>query len=77
VLHTIDGETIDLGRLYGKQADYLKLWATWRGPCMQQMPHFEHAYETAGPGEPFRWLWRLVRRRADYSRENRFGWPAI
>src|SRR5580765_3053369 len=50
VLHTIDGETIDLGRLYGKQAVYLKFWATWCVPCMQQMPHFEHAYETAGPG---------------------------
>ena len=50
VLRTIDGETIDLGRLYGKQAVYLKFWATWCVPCMQQMPHFEHAYETAGPG---------------------------
>jgi len=50
VLRTIDGETIDLGRLYGKQAVYLKFWATWCMPCMQQMPHFEHAYETAGPG---------------------------
>jgi peroxiredoxin len=50
VLRTIDGETIDLGRLYGKQAVYLKFWATWCVPCMQQMPHFERAYETAGPG---------------------------
>ena len=50
VLRTIDGETIDLSRLYGKQAVYLKFWATWCVPCMRQMPHFEHAYETAGPG---------------------------
>ncbi len=49
VLKTIDGETIDLGRLYGKQAVYLKFWATWCVPCRQQMPHFEHTYETAGP----------------------------
>ena len=49
VLKTIDGETIDLGKLYGKQAVYLKLWATWCVPCRQQMPHFEHVYETAGP----------------------------
>ncbi|HEX3395847.1 MAG TPA: redoxin domain-containing protein [Steroidobacteraceae bacterium] len=47
-LKTIDGETIDLGGLYGKKAVYLKFWATWCVPCRQQMPHFEHAYETAG-----------------------------
>ena len=48
-LKTIDGSTIDLGALYGKKAVYLKFWATWCVPCRQQMPHFEHAYETAGP----------------------------
>jgi len=48
VLKTIDGATIDLGRLYGKEAVYLKFWATWCVPCRQQMPHFEHVYETAG-----------------------------
>jgi thiol-disulfide isomerase/thioredoxin len=49
VLETIDGDTIDLGALYGRKAVYLKFWATWCVPCRQQMPHFEHAYETAGP----------------------------
>jgi thiol-disulfide isomerase/thioredoxin len=49
VLSTIDGKTIDLGRLYGKQAVYLKFWATWCVPCRQQMPHFERTYEAAGP----------------------------
>jgi peroxiredoxin len=49
VLKTIDGDTIDLGRLYGRQAVYLKFWATWCVPCRQQMPHFQHAFETAGP----------------------------
>ncbi len=48
VLKTIDGDTIDLGSLYGKKAVYLKFWATWCVPCRQQMPHFEHVYETAG-----------------------------
>jgi thiol-disulfide isomerase/thioredoxin len=47
VLKTIDGKTIDLGRLYGRQAVYLKFWATWCVPCREQMPHFEHVYETA------------------------------
>ena len=49
VVKTIDGETIDLGSLYGKKAVYLKFWATWCVPCREQMPHFEHTYETAGP----------------------------
>jgi len=48
VLTTIDGQKIDLGRLYGKKAVYLKFWATWCQPCREQMPHFEHTYETAG-----------------------------
>ncbi len=49
VLKAIDGETIDLGRIYGKQAVYLKFWATWCVPCREQMPHFERTYENAGP----------------------------
>jgi quercetin dioxygenase-like cupin family protein/peroxiredoxin len=48
VMRTIDGQTIDLGSLYGKKAVYLKFWATWCTPCRQQMPHFEHTFETAG-----------------------------
>lgn len=49
VVKTIDGDTIDLGALYGKKAVYLKFWATWCAPCREQMPYFEHTYETAGP----------------------------
>lgn len=48
-LTTIDGDQIDLGQLYGRKAVYLKFWATWCQPCREQMPHFEHVYETAGP----------------------------
>jgi thiol-disulfide isomerase/thioredoxin len=45
---TVDGQTINLGELYGKKAVYLKFWATWCTPCREQMPHFQHTYETAG-----------------------------
>jgi thiol-disulfide isomerase/thioredoxin len=47
-LRTIDGQTIDLASLYGKKAVYLKFWATWCTPCREQMPHFEHVYQSAG-----------------------------
>jgi peroxiredoxin len=50
VLKTIDGKDLDLGALYGKKAVYLKFWATWCVPCREQMPHFEHTFEQAGPG---------------------------
>lgn len=49
VLKTIDGQVIDLGKLYGKKAVYLKFWATWCVPCREQMPHFERVYQSAGP----------------------------
>ncbi len=49
VLKTIDGDTIELGSLYGRKAVYLKFWATWCVPCREQMPHLQHTYETAGP----------------------------
>lgn len=48
VLKTIDGGSVDLARFYGRKAVYLKFWATWCVPCREQMPHFEHAYETKG-----------------------------
>lgn len=47
-LKTIDGEVIDLGKLYGKKAVYLKFWETWCQPCREQMPHFQRTHETAG-----------------------------
>ena len=48
VLTTIDGKAIDLGRLYGHKPVYLKFWATWCVPCREQMPGFEHDYESLG-----------------------------
>nr|WP_324732642.1 redoxin family protein [Pseudomonas sp. IT1137] len=48
VLKTIDGEEIDLPKLYGKKPVYLKFWATWCVPCRQQMPGFEKIQQTLG-----------------------------
>jgi peroxiredoxin len=47
-LRSIDGGLIDLASYRGKQAVYLKFWATWCKPCVAQMPHFQHAHSTAG-----------------------------
>ncbi|HET9620540.1 MAG TPA: TlpA disulfide reductase family protein [Kofleriaceae bacterium] len=47
-LKTIDGETIDLARLYGDKPVYLKFWATWCIPCRAQMPGFERTFEALG-----------------------------
>jgi peroxiredoxin len=47
-LTTLDGKTLDLAKLYGTKPVYLKFWATWCVPCREQMPKFEHIYETLG-----------------------------
>ena len=47
-LQTIDGETIDLAKLYGNKPVYLKFWATWCVPCREQMPAFEKDFEQRG-----------------------------
>lgn len=48
VLTTVDGEKIDLAKLYGKKPVYLKFWATWCVPCRQQMPGFEKTQQELG-----------------------------
>lgn len=48
VLRTIDGGRIDLGALRGKKPVYLKFWATWCAPCMEQMPAFERLHRQYG-----------------------------
>lgn len=45
-LTTIDGERIDLAKFYGQKPVYLKFWATWCTPCREQMPAFEHDYQS-------------------------------
>jgi peroxiredoxin len=49
-LRNLSGDVIDVADYRGKQAVYLKFWATWCQPCIAQMPHFQRAFESAGPG---------------------------
>ncbi|WP_157209832.1 TlpA family protein disulfide reductase [Marinimicrobium agarilyticum] len=39
------GESVTLSELDRTQPTYIKLWATWCKPCMEQMPHFETLYQ--------------------------------
>lgn len=48
VLRTLDGGTIDLATRYGRKPVYLKFWATWCAPCLQQMPGFERIHRQYG-----------------------------
>jgi len=42
------GEVVTLSQYQGKKAVYLKFWATWCVPCMEQMPHFEQINQQHG-----------------------------
>ena len=48
VLKNQQGERFELNKIVGKKPVYLKFWATWCKPCMEQIPHFQQAYEQYG-----------------------------
>ena len=39
------GKTVSLAGLERDKPTYIKFWATWCKPCMEQMPHFEALYQ--------------------------------
>src|SRR4051812_17393364 len=47
-LKSIDGKSINLKGLYGKQPVYLKLWATYCIPCRVQMPGLRKIFDAYG-----------------------------
>ncbi len=48
ILENEAGQIVKFESFLGKKPVYLKFWATWCKPCMEQMPHFQHAYEQYG-----------------------------
>lgn len=48
-LQAFPGEQIsNLSSLDTSKPVYIKMWATWCQPCMQQMPHFQKLYQQFG-----------------------------
>lgn len=47
-LTTLDNRTTTLAELRNGQPVYLKFWASWCQPCLQQMPHFQGIQSTLG-----------------------------
>ena len=52
-IHITSGERITLSDYKGKKPVYLKFWASWCGPCMKEMPHFQGAHEKFGSSIEF------------------------
>ena len=60
---TADGEAVKLSDFKGKPV-VLNFWASWCGPCKQEMPAFEAAYQSQGDEVQF-----LMVNLTDSSRE--------
>jgi cytochrome c biogenesis protein CcmG/thiol:disulfide interchange protein DsbE len=80
-LKDLNGRTISLSSLRGKVV-FLNVWATWCGPCREEMPSIENLYENLGHDSDFVIL--AVSQDTDglaavapYMRENGFKFDAL
>lgn len=51
-LHTLSGEIVD-SKLWAGQVIVLNFWATWCGPCKEEMPSMERLHQRL-QGQPFK-----------------------
>ncbi len=77
---TLDGRTVKLAELRGKLL-LLSFWATWCGPCIQQMPKIKAVYDKFGQDEHFVMLGISIDRKreklVEYIRANDVRWPQV
>jgi thiol-disulfide isomerase/thioredoxin len=45
-VNTIEGQAVRLSDYRGRNPVWLNFWATWCGPCKQEMPEMEQIYQT-------------------------------
>jgi thiol-disulfide isomerase/thioredoxin len=49
VVELASGDTISLRQHYEGQVTLVNIWATWCGPCREEMPAMEQAYKELAP----------------------------
>lgn len=47
-LKTLDNQTTSLSKFVGSKPVYVKFWASWCKPCMQEMPHLQESFDKYG-----------------------------
>ena len=77
---TLDGKEVKLSDLRGKIV-LLDFWATWCGPCIQEMPHVRRAYEKYAKKGDFVVIGISLDEDAGkvrgFVKQRKIGWPQI